>query len=319
MVGYIIRRLLQAMIVIFIISIIVFAVMRILPGDPLLIYIQQQDINMLTPEREALLRHEFGLDKPSVVQYVDWASNIFHGNFGTSIFYGVPVSKLLAQRLPVTFNLGGLSFILTIIVGIPLGILAALRRGKLMDSLIAIISYLGISTPNFWMGILLIYGVGLYLGWLPIQGYTSPFKDFLLSTRQLIMPVLVLSTFGIASIVRQTRSSMLEVIRLDYVRTAWSKGLSEQAVVIRHVLKNGLIPVVTLLGTQVSVIIGGAVLIEMVFNIPGMGRMMTEAVFDRDYQVTQAGILVIGTAVVLVNLFVDISYGWLDPRIRYGE
>jgi peptide/nickel transport system permease protein len=319
MIGYIIRRLLQSIVVLFLISIIVFTVMRVLPGDPLLIYIQQQDINMLTPEREALLRHEFGLDKPAVVQYVEWVSNLFHGNFGASIFYGTSVRNLLAQRLPVTFHLGILSLILIIILGIPLGLLSALRRGKLLDNVIAIISNLGIATPNFWMGILLIYGVGLYLGWLPIQGYTSPFKDFWLSTRQLVMPVLVLSTFGIASTIRQTRSSMLEVIRQDYIRTAWSKGLRERAVVTKHVLKNGLIPVVTLIGTHVSVIIGGSVLIESVFNIPGMGRLMTQAVFERDYQVTQAGILVLGTAVVLVNLIVDISYGWLDPRIRYGD
>jgi peptide/nickel transport system permease protein len=184
--------------------------------------------------------------------------------------------------------------------------------------LFSVLANIGITVPSFWVGILLLYLLSLKLGWLPPFGYTSPFEDFWLSTRQLIMPVFCLALFSIASLTRQTRSSMLEVIRQDYIRTAWSKGLRERVIIIRHALKNALIPVTTQLGLQVGIIIGGAVLIETVFNIPGMGRLMTQAVFGHDYQIVQSGVLIIATVVVLANLFVDISYGWLDPRIRYS-
>jgi peptide/nickel transport system permease protein len=317
MTSYIIRRLIQAVVVLIIVSIIVFAAMRLLPGDPLTIYIIQKDISALTPESEALLRHEFGLDKPLVMQYLDWMAGLLHGDFGKSIFLGDSVGTLLAQRLPVTIHLGLLSLAFSSVVGIAFGMLAALKRGKTLDNIISVLANIGIAAPSFWFGILLIYGFGLLLGWLPISGYTSPFDDFWLSTRQLILPVFVLATFSMASTVRQTRSSMLEVVLQDYVRTAWAKGLQERVIVIRHVLKNGLIPVITLIGTQVSSILGGAVLVENVFAIPGMGRLMVSAVFGQDYQVVQAGILVTGAFVVVVNLIVDISYGWLDPRIRY--
>jgi peptide/nickel transport system permease protein len=317
MTGYILRRLLLAILVLIIVTLMVFFVMRILPGDPLTIYIAQQNIQILTPEREALLRHEFGLDKPMAMQYLDWMAGLFHGDFGNSIFISEPVAKILAQRLPVTLHLGVLSLILSGFIGILFGLLAALRRGQAMDTIFTSLANFGVATPAFWLGIILIYGFGLHLGWLPIYGYTSPFDDFWLSTKQLIMPVFVLATFGMASTARQTRSSILEVVRQDYIRTAWSKGLGERAIVLKHVLKNSLIPVVTLLGMQVSNILGGAVLIETVFNIPGMGRLMVDSVFSQDYQVVQACILIIGSVVVIVNLIVDISYGWLDPRIRY--
>lgn len=318
MTAYIVRRLLQAIVVLFVVSLLVFLAMRLLPGDPLTIYIIQQDISFLTPEAEALLRHQFGLDQPLAVQYFNWISNVLRGDFGESLFLHEPVIQLLAQRMPVTLCLGGLSFVIASVFGMFFGVLASLRRGKWLDSAISVLANFGISSPAFWLGILMIYGIGLHLGWLPTQGFTSPFDDFWLSVKKLIMPVLVLSAFSLASITRQTRSSMLEVVRQDFIRTAWAKGLKEAVIVRRHVLKNGLIPVITLMGTQVSMILGGAVLIESVFAIPGMGRLMVSSVFGQDYPVVQAGILVIGAAVVLANLAVDISYGWLDPRIRYS-
>jgi peptide/nickel transport system permease protein len=198
------------------------------------------------------------------------------------------------------------------------GLTSALRRGSWLDTLVVSLANFGVSIPVFWLGILMVYLFSLYLGWLPVQGYTSPFKDFWLSTRQLIMPVICLCVGSLATNTRQTRSSMLEIIRQDYIRTAWSKGLKERIIVFRHVLKNGLIPVITLIGMQVSFIIGGSVLIETVFNIPGMGRLMIESVFSQDFPIVQGGCLVIATMVTSVNLFVDISYGWLDPRIRYN-
>jgi peptide/nickel transport system permease protein len=318
MTTYIIRRLIQAVIVLILITLLVFFAMRILPGDPLMIYITQQDISLITPEMEAQLRHEFGLDKNLILQYVDWIAGIFHGDMGKSIHYHESVSTLMAQRIPVTLHLGLLAFVISSFLGILAGLVAALRRGSALDNIVTSLANFGISAPNFWLGIMLIYALGLYLRWLPIQGYTSPFVDFWRSTRQLVMPVSVLAAWSMAFISRQVRSNMLEVAHQDYIRTAWAKGLQERVVVLRHILKNGLIPVVTVMGIQLSYIIGGSVIIENVFNIPGMGRLMVASVFSQDYQVVQAGILIVGVAVVFMNFLVDISYGWLDPRIRYG-
>ena len=318
MTTYIIRRLIQAVIVLVLITLLVFFAMRILPGDPLMIYITQQDISLITPEMEAQLRHEFGLDKNLMLQYVNWISGILHGDMGKSIHYRESVSTLMAQRVPVTLHLGLLAFVISSFLGILAGLVAALRRGSALDNIVTSLANFGISAPNFWLGIMLIYALGLYLRWLPIQGYTSPFVDFWRSTRQLVMPVSVLAAWSMAFISRQVRSNMLEVAHQDYIRTAWAKGLQERVVVLRHILKNGLIPVVTVMGIQLSYIIGGSVIIENVFNIPGMGRLMVASVFSQDYQVVQAGILIVGVVVVLMNFLVDISYGWLDPRIRYG-
>ena len=318
MIAYITRRLIQAVFILIIVSVIVFLVIRLLPGDPILIYLSHSNAEALTPEQIAIVRHEFGLDKPLPVQYFDWISGLSRGDFGTSIHYRQSVGMLLSERLPVTLHLGLLSFVLGAVAGILMGLVAALRRASWLDTVTTTLANFGISAPNFWLGILLIYAFGLQLGWLPIYGYTSPFEDFWLSTRQLIMPVLVLAAFSLTSIARQTRSSMLEVIRQDYVRTAWAKGLQERVVVSRHIVKNGLIPVITLMGIQFSHILGGAVIIENVFSIPGMGRLMVEGLFAQDYQIIQAGILISAAMVVIANLIVDISYGWIDPRIRYG-
>ncbi len=207
---------------------------------------------------------------------------------------------------------------ISIIIGIPAGVICAVRRGKWIDTVVTVLANIGITVPVFWLGVMLVYLFSLQLHWLPVQGYTSPFQDLGKSVRQLIMPIFCLSIFPIASITRQTRSSMLEVMRQDYIRTAWSKGLKERIIVSKHALKNALIPVVTLLGMSLSHIIGGSVIIETVFNIPGMGRMAVNAVFAHDYPVVQGFIFLIAVLIVTVNLIVDISYGWLDPRIRYS-
>jgi len=318
MISYIIRRLIQAIFVLFIVSLLVFFAMRILPGDPILMYLSREQIDSLTPEQIEATRIEFGLDRPLIVQYGSWVSDIFHGNFGTSLFYRDNVGKLLAQRLPITLHLGLVSFILATIIGILAGIISALKRGTIIDTILTVVANLGITLPIFWLGILLIYAFGVKLDWLPVFGYTSPFEDFWLNTRQIIMPVICLSAFTIGALARQTRSSILEVIQQDYVRTAWSKGLPERRIVFRHVLKNGLIPIITLVGVHLSQIIGGSVLIETVFNISGMGRLAVESLFSLDYVVVQAVTLLIAIMVVTVNLLVDISYCWLDPRIRFS-
>jgi peptide/nickel transport system permease protein len=315
---FIIRRILFSLIVLIIVSLLVFFAMRILPGDPILIYLSAGQMQEITEEELAFVRHEYGLDKPLPVQYLNWVKSVFIGDFGKSLTQKQTVITLLKQKLPITMYLSIISLIISIMLGIPAGILSAVRRGTWVDSVVTIIANIGITIPVFWLGIILIYIFSLKLGWLPVQGYTSPFEDFVKSTRQIIMPVFCLAIFSISSITRQTRSSMLEVMRQDYVRTAWSKGLSERLVIMKHGLKNGLIPVITLIGMSLSMVVGGSVLIETVFNIPGLGRLLVTAVFVKDYQVVQGFTFIIAIIVLLTNLIVDISYGWFDPRIRYS-
>lgn len=318
MTVYIIRRLLWALAILIMLTVVVFFAMRLLPGDPLMIYVAQSQISNIGPEALEQLRHEYGLDQSIFVQYFNWVANVFQGDLGRSIFYNDSVGKLIARRLPITAHIGILAFIVASILGTLSGLVAGLRRGKLADQIVTPLAYLGITLPIFWLGILLVYMFGLKLHWLPIGGYTSPFEDFWLNTRQLIMPVACECVLGVASMSRQMRSSVLEVARQDYIRTAWSKGLHERTIVVKHMLKNSLIPIVTLMGFAIGMIFGGSVLVETVFNIPGMGRLMVNSIFNQDYVVVQATALIFGAIVMTVNLAVDLSYGWLDPRIRYG-
>jgi len=319
MTTYIVRRLSMAVVVLLIVSLIVFFVMRLLPGDPLVIFMgQQAGSGSVSEEQLENLRVQYGLDKPLMVQYATWLVGIFQGDLGKSIYYHEDVGTLLLERFPVTLHLGLLAYILGSVGGIALGGLAAIRRGTWIDTVTTAFANIGITIPVFWLGYMMILFFGLKLDWLPISGYTSPRDDFWLSTKQAIMPVICLAITGMAYIARQMRSSMLEVIRQDYIRTAWSKGLSERIVINRHALKNSLIPVITLLGIGIGLVFGGSVLVETVFAIPGIGRLLVTSVFAQDYVVVQSGTLVIATIVILSNLIVDIGYGWLDPRIRYG-
>jgi peptide/nickel transport system permease protein len=278
----------------------------------------QQQYNSVTAEELEKTRHELGLDRPIPVQYIDWLSRIVKGDLGKSLLQKTQVSDLIGVALPISLYLGLLSFLVSNIIAIPVGVLCAVRRGKWIDTLLTVLANIGITLPTFWVGILLIYMFALWLHWLPTHGYTPPWEDFWMSIKQAIMPVFCLSLFPLSATVRQTRSAMLEVISQDYMRTAWSKGLNEKSVVIRHALKNGLIPVLTLAGLNVSLIFGGQVLIEIVFSVPGMGYTAVRALLARDYAIVQGVVLVIATAVVLTNLLVDISYGWLDPRVKYN-
>jgi len=319
MTTYIIRRLIQAVFILILVTLMVFFVMRLLPGDPIIIYVAQTaQLEAMPPEMIDQLRQQFGLDKPLHIQYFNWIGNIFQGDFGESIFYHEKVGKLMLEKFPVTLHIGILALIVGAVLGLTAGLLAAIRRGKWLDKIITPLTYIGITIPVFMLAILLIYLFSLKLGWLPITGYTSPFEDFWLSTRQLIMPVICLAAFSLAANARQMRSSMLEVIAQDYIRTAWAKGLSEHVVVVKHAMKNSLIPVITLIGLGVGLIFGGSVIIETIFAIPGVGRLMVSSIFAQDYVVVQAITFVMAVIVLLVNLIVDISYGWLDPRIRYG-
>jgi peptide/nickel transport system permease protein len=316
MVTFGMRRLVQAVIVLILVTIIVFVAMRLLPGDPVRMLITASQQRAYSEEQITLLRHKFGLDRPMVIQYFDWLLKAVQGDLGISIRENTPVAEQIVHRFPITVHLGLVAFFIGIIVGIPIGVVSAVRRATWIDTLVTTLANIGITLPVFWLGIILIYFFSLYLKWLPVMGYTSPFTDFWLSTKQLIMPVACLAVFPIASTARQTRSSLLEVMRQDYIRTAWSKGLSERSVIIGHALKNGLIPVITLSGMLLTVIIGGEVLIETVFNIPGMGRLLVTSVINQDYPYVQGIVLIMAVIVLLVNLAVDIIYSYVDPKIQ---
>lgn len=316
MAGYIARRLVQSLVVLVIITFLVFGIMRWLPGDPILLYLSSDSYRITDAAEIARMRHEYGLDKPIPVQYLDWVKGVLQGDLGKSITKGTTVNEELARAVPVTLYLGLVSFVISQLIGIPLGILAAIRRGTWIDNTILVFANLGVTAPIFWVGIILIYLFAVQLKWLPVQGYTSPFTDFSLSVQQLILPAFCLALGPLAGATRQTRSAMLEVLHQDYVRTAWAKGLSERVVIGRHVVKNGILPVVTLAGMAVPMIIGGAVLVETVFNIPGIGRLAVNALFAKDYAIVQGVVLITAIAVIVANLLVDLSYGWLDPRVR---
>jgi peptide/nickel transport system permease protein len=316
MTSYIFRRLIQALVVVIIVTILVFIALRLMPGDPILLYLGEDQIAHMTDEEIDAVRHSFGLDRPIMVQYIDWLGNVLHGDLGKSMYSRDPVGDEIARCLPITLYLGGMALVLSTFIGIFLGVIAAVRRARWLDTLVTILANLGITVPNFWLGILLMYVVALHFNWLPVMGYTSPFENLSMNIRQAIMPVICLSIFFLGATARQTRSAMLEVIRQDYVRTAWAMGLKESSVIMKHALKNGILPVFILTGVMIPILFGGSVLIETVFNIPGMGRLTTTAIFTEDYTVVQGTVLIMSMIAVTVNLLVDILQGWFDPRIR---
>ena len=317
MVTYIIRRAMQSVVVLLLVTFVVFLLMRLLPGDPILVYISQDQWTRATSVEEIEeIRRQFGTNRPLMVQYVDWMGGVLQGDLGDSIFSGATVNEEIREALPKTLYVGAIAWILAHLIGIPAGIVCAIRQGKWQDTVLTVLANAGVTAPIFWIGILLIYGFGLKLNLLPIQGYTSPFDDLSLSLQKLVMPVFCLALPHMSGATRQTRSAILEVMREDYVRTAWAKGLSERSVVVRHIIRNGIMPVVTLGGLTIPRILGGQVLIETIFNIPGMGRLAVGALFSQDYAIVQGVVLVIAVIVVLTNFLVDLSYGWIDPRIQ---
>jgi peptide/nickel transport system permease protein len=321
MTAYIIRRIILGLLTLILVTMLIFLLVRLLPGDPVMRYMAnfmgtgQQ--NIMTPEQHDALAKELGLDKPIPEQYWDWISQIFRGNLGESIGVQRPISQLISEVLPRTAYIGVLMFAFGTFGGILAGIYCALRRGTWLDNTITTIANIGMTIPVFWLGILLIYLFAYKLGWFPMFGWVAPWDNFWKSCSYVVLPVASVALGGIAGMARLTRSCMLEVMGTDYVRTAWAKGLRERVIVIRHQLKNAMIPVVTSLGGTLAIILGGSVFIETVFSIPGMGRLMTTAIFDYDYQVIQASALIFGGIVIFSNLVVDIAWGWLDPRIRY--
>jgi len=317
--NYILRRLLVLIPIMVGVSFITFAMFRLIPGDAAVLRCQLG----CTPEVLDSLRHEMGLDRPWYQQYGDWVWNIVsEGDLGRSITEsGLPVTDELRRRLPITIELLVMTLFMALLLGIPPGVISAIRPGTPLDWLARMGSVLWLSIPSFWLGILVIaFGVR-WFGWAPPQfgrGYVPFLDDPWVNMQQFFFPALVLALAIAAAIMRLTRSSLLEVLRNDYIRTAWSKGLRERTVVMRHALKNALIPVLTIVGLQVGVLIGGAVIIESVFNLNGVGKYVLEAILRRDFFVVQSVVLLFAAVYVTANLVVDVLYGWLDPRIRYG-
>jgi peptide/nickel transport system permease protein len=309
MTTYIIRRCIIGIIILLLVTILV---LMLYLGNYNPVGGQAQ----IGPEEYQALLHEYGLDRPLPVQYWDWLTDILRGDLGESIGLGQDIDKLIADAMPRTAYIGIITFVIGVFGGISLGIICALRRGSWMDNTLTTLSNIGMTIPTFWLAILLIYFFSVQLHWLPTHGWVAPWEDFGESTRRLIMPILAVAVGSIAGMARLVRSCMLEVMRTDYVRTAWAKGLRERVILVRHQIKNAMIPVVTALGGALAGILGGSVFIETVFAIPGMGRLMTTAIFDYDYQVVQAGVLIFGGIIIVSNLVVDIAWGWLDPRIR---
>jgi peptide/nickel transport system permease protein len=314
--AFIVRRLLMALLVLILVTVLVFLVIRLLPLDPITLYVIST--GNMDEARIQFLKHEYGLDRPLYVQYFNWISKIGHGDFGYSLYYKDSVGKILKQRVPITMYLGIVSMVISTVVGITIGMIAAIRRGKWLDNIVSPLSVVLVCLPSFLLGIFLIYLFGMKLHWLPFHDLVLPWQNLGLSVRQVIMPAICMSALGLAMNARQMRSSMLEIIRQDYVRTAWSKGLTERVVILKHALKNSLIPVVTLIGMGVGMVFAGAVITETIFSIPGMGRLFVTCIQGHDYIVVQDLALIFGSVILLVNLLVDISYSWIDPRIRYN-
>ncbi len=301
---------------ILLITIIVFVVMRIVPGDPALAILSEGEAQFSQAELDNL-RAELGTDAHIVVQYFKWIGNVFTGDFGNSFWFKSPVMDELKDRIPVTIELAVMSIILAVLIAVPFGILSAIKPDSLLDYGARSVTLVGIAIPNFLVAVLLVILL-VRVGGLAPLGYEKPWTDPLTNLHQMIFPALSLAFYEMAFIARVTRSSMLEVLREDYMRTARAKGLAERVVVTRHGLKNAVLPILTISGWQFGRLFGGTVVIETIFLIPGMGRILIEAIEHRDFTMIQAEILIIGAAIVLINLLVDLLYGWLDPRIRYA-
>ena len=310
---YALKRLLVAIPSLLIASVIVFSLARLVPGDVVTLMMEE---NQYAQDLEEM-RAKLGLDRPIYRQYVEWMGRMARGDLGQSLYTGKPVLHELAWRLPVSLELGTVALVFAVLIGVPIGIVAAVRQDTLRDYVARSSAILGLSVPGFWLGTLVVVLPAIYFGWSPPIEFTRLDENPWRHVAQFLLPGFLLGVASAAAIMRLTRTQLLEVLRQDYVRTAWSKGLAEPRVVLKHSLKNALIPVVTVLGIQIAQILSGTVIFESIFGLPGMGRFLFDAITERDYPVIQGINLVIVATIVLVNLVVDVAYAWLDPRIRY--
>ncbi len=315
MTAFIIRRLLQSVLVLFLVSIIVFLFAHAAPGDPVANILGDRP----DPQTAANLREQLGLNKPLPQQYVSWVGKVVRGDLGESLSTREPVGAILKRRVAATAQIALGAWVISLIIGLSAGTIAALYRNRWPDYVSSVVAVSGVAMPSFWFAIMLIILVSETWGLLPTSGYVSFMSDPVQSIKLSIMPWIVGGFAGSAVLMRQMRSALLEVLNQDYIRTARAKGLAERVVILRHAMKNALIPIVTIAGMALGYLLGGVVVIEIVFSIPGFGRGMVEAIFVKDFPIVQATALLVGVAIVAANLIVDIAYGWLDPRIRLSS
>ena len=314
---YLTKRLLLIVPTLLGVAAVVFVIMRVIPGDVTLLILGGDQTGRIDPQQLAAMRHQLGLDQPIAVQFGQWLWDVLRLDFGKSLWTGQPVIEEVLIRLPLSLELAILATIVSVLLAIPLGMLAAVRQDTWVDYVIRVGSIGGQAIPSFWIGILVILFLVIYFGWGPPLEFTPPWVDPWANFQQLVWPVVTVGYRYAAVTTRMTRSTVLEVLREDYIRTAWAKGLRERAVVIRHALKNAMLPVITLIGTEFAFLIGGLVVTETVFTLNGVGRFVVDAVAHRDYPVVQALVFLIAFCFVVVNLLIDLAYAWLDPRIRY--
>jgi peptide/nickel transport system permease protein len=312
---YLARRAVWTIVAVLGVSVLIFFLVRLLPGN-IVDIIAGTEGQLSKPQRAAVLK-EFGLDQPLPIQYLRWIGSMLHGNFGWSFRTGQPVATLIASRLPITIELALLAVLGVALVAIPFGVVASVSRSARVRTLVQIIGVLGLSLPNFWIAILLIIGASSLFGWLPALIYVPPWSDPWVNLQQMFLPVLSLGLGLSAVVMRMTRSSMLEVLGQDFIRVARAKGLATRTVLLRHALRNALIPIITVLGLQMGFLLGGVVITEQIFGLPGLGWTLLNGVYQRDYPVVQGTVMVFAVTFVLVNLVVDLLYTYLDPRIRY--
>ncbi len=309
----VLRRIAGAIPVVLLVTLITFGLMRLIPGD---VSAALAGVSATPAERE-LIRHNLGLDQPVQVQLVRWYGDLLRGDLGRSLFLGKPVTQATFERLPVSLSLSAYALVLTLILGLASGILAAMRQNSWVDQAAMVFAMLGISMPNFWIGLMMIVLFSVHLGWLPTGGYVPIEQDFWGWLRTATMPAVSLALLQVGLLARITRSTMLEVLRQDYVRTARAKGLPNYLVIGKHALANAMIPIVTVVGIIVSLLISGSVVTETVFSVPGVGQLLTSAILNRDYPMIQGALLFVTLLVVGINIAMDIAYAWLDPRVRY--
>ncbi len=315
--AYLLRRLLLILPTLFILSILVFLSVRFIPGDVIDVMVGRMELSATEIDREALER-QLGLDVPVWVQYTRWIGDIFrHGSLGHSMLGGAAVEEQIIGRLPVTLELGVLAIVIGLVIALPVGIYSAIRQDTAVDYLGRSLAVIGLATPNFWLGIMVMIFPTIWWGWTPPLEMVPFTEDPLGNLWGFLIPSLILGTASSAATMRMMRTMMLEVLRQDYIRTAWSKGLRERVVIIRHTIKNALIPVITLIGLQLPILVGGAVIMENIFNLPGLGRLLVNALQNRDYPMVSGINLFFATGVVLLNLLIDLIYPYLDPRVRY--
>lgn len=315
---YAIKRIALIIPTVLLVTIIVFTVMRLLPGDPALVILSEGDASFTQEELEDL-RRQLGTDRPIVVQYVDWIGGLVQGDLGTSIWRsGQPVTKLVGDRVFRTLELAVLAILIAVVFAVPLGVISAIKPDSVIDYFSRVVALVGISIPTFFAGLLVVLVLSRGFGWLPPLGYEDLWDNPWKNLQQMFLPALALGFYDMAFIARVTRSSMMEIIREDYMRTARAKGLGERIVLVRHGLKNAVLPILTISGWQFGRLFGGTVIIESIFKVPGIGTLLIETVFQRDFPTIQAIIIVIAVSIVIINLLVDLLYGLLDPRIRYA-